>query len=416
MSPTFKKHVCRYAATTLTALALWNCSSDSSQANESIHAIPLGTQANVALNMDYSDTPLIDSLVLDCYGPDTLHLVHSVEKKLFNLDVFPSDEWIFKAKLYANGTLMQEGEITTALEAGATINLKIPMHALVGFVYVEIPIGFGNPAGIKKGEMKLTSKDESFSYPMVFDSDNVSFTSGDLKLNREYHITLTMQDESGKNIFNMEDNFTLDENSPIPNFQIASLRSKIALAIELAKDVNVQVKLKLPATKRTPVVNDLVMSEFFVVANDKDSSQYNFVEFYNGSTDTLVLDKCTLGKTSSVNGAAEIEALALPPNEVLVVGNREKANIASIYKYAENMPQFGKTSGSIVLQCDGIVLDSLYYGKSDSLHVAPISIGSSSATVPKSSQLNIGLWNKRNEPDSWCTGAPTPGSISACGN
>ncbi|WP_173474846.1 lamin tail domain-containing protein [Fibrobacter succinogenes] len=415
MSPTFKKHVCRYAATTLTALALWNCSSDSSH-DDSIQAFQLGTQANVALNLDYSDTPLIDSLVLDCYGPDTLHFVHSVEKKLFNLDVFPSDEWIFKAKLYANGTLMQEGEITTALEAGATINLKIPMHALVGFVYVEVPIGFGNPAGIKNGEMKLTSKDESYSYPMVFDSDNVSFTSGDLKLNREYHITITMQDESGKNIFSLEDNFMLDENSPIPNFQIASLRSKIALAIELAKDVNVQVKLKLPATKRTPVANDLIMSEFFVVANDKDSSQYNFVEFYNGSTDTLVLDKCTLGKTSSVNGAAEIDALALPPNEVLVVGNRETANIASIYKYAENMPQFGKTSGSIVLQCDGTVLDSLYYGKSDSLHVAPISIGSSSATAPKSSQLNIGLWNKRNEPDSWCTGAPTPGSISACGN
>ena len=82
--------------------------------------------------------------------------------------------------------------------------------------------------------------------------------------------------------------------------------------------MNVQVTLKLPATKRAPVVNDLIVSEFFVVANDKDSSQYNFVEFYNGSTDTLVLDKCTLGKTSSVTGAAEINTLALPPNEVLV--------------------------------------------------------------------------------------------------
>ena len=415
MSPTFKKHVCRYAATTLTALALWNCSSDSSR-DDSIQALQLDSQANIALNLDYTDTPLLDSLVLDCYGPDTLHLVHSVEKKSFSLDLFPSDEWKFKAKLYANGTLMQEGEVTTALEAGSVVNLKIPMHALVGFVYVEIPIGFGTPAGIKKGEMKLTSKDETYTYPMVFDSDNVSFRSDNLKLNREYHITLTMQDESGKSIFSLEDDFSLDENTPIPNFQIASLRSKIALAIELAKDVNVQVTLKLPATKRTPVVNDLIVSEFFVVANDKDSSQYNFVELYNGSTDTLVLDKCMLGKTSSETGATEIGTTSLPPNEVLVVGNRGTANIAGIYKYAENMPQFGKTSGSIVLQCDGNVLDSLYYGKSDSLHVAPLSVGSSSGDNRKSTQLNIGHWNKRNEPDSWCTGAPTPGSISACGN
>ncbi|SIN98083.1 hypothetical protein [Fibrobacter sp. UWB11] len=412
MSPTFKKHVCRYAATTLTALALWNCSSDSSQVDESIQ---LGTPANIALSLDYSETPLLDSLVLDCYGPDTLHFVHSVEKKSFSLDLFPSDEWVFKAKLYANGTLMQEGDVTTALEAGSAVNLKIPMHAIVGFVYVKIPIGFGNPAGIKKGEMKLTSKDESYTFPMAFDSDNVTFTSDGLKLNREYHITLTMQDENGKNIFSLEDDFTLNENTPIPNFQIESLRSKIALAIELANDVNLQVTFKLPATKRAPAANDLIVSEFFIIANANDSSQFNFVEFYNGSTDTLVLDKCSFGK-SSQSDASEIGAIALPPNEVIVIGDREKADVSGMYVYNEKMPEFGKTYGSLVLQCDGAVLDSLYYGKADSLHVTPLPLGSSSATIRKSTQLNIELWNKRNEPDSWCTGVPTPGSITACGN
>ena len=80
------------------------------------------------------------------------------------------------------------------------------------------------------------------------------------------------------------------------------------------------------------------------------------------------------------------------------------------------MPAFGKSSGSLVLQCNGNVLDSLYYGKADTLHSAPLPVGSSSATAPKSLQLNIGLWNKRGEPDSWCTDTPTPGVISACGN
>ena len=397
------------------ALSLWNCSSDSS-AESSNPSIQIGETSNVALNLDFTETPLLDSLGLDCYGTDTLHLVHSIEKKSFNLDLFPGEEWVFNAKLYANGALMQEGEVTTALEAGSAVNLNIPMHALVGFVYVKIPIGFGNPAGIKKGEMKLTSNGETFTYPMVFDSENVTFTSDDLKLDREYHITISMQDESNKTIFSMEDDFTLDENSPIPHFQIESLRSKIALAIDLAKDVNLQVSLKLPAIKRAPAVNDVVVSEFFVQPNAKDSTQFTFVEFYNGSTDTLVLDKCTLGKTSNVSGAAEIATMTLPPNEVLVVGTSETADIAGIYKYTESMPQFGKTSGSIVLQCNGNVLDSLYYGKADTLHVTPLPIGSSSAAVRKSTQLNIGLWNKRNEPDSWCTDTPTPGVISACGN
>ena len=415
MSPIIRKHACRCAATALTALALWNCSGDS-RAESPLDTIQIGETAKVALNLDYSETPLLDSLVLDCFGPDTLHFVNSAENNSFNLDVFPSENWTFKAKLYANGALMQEGDITTAIDAGATVNLKIPMHALVGFVYVKIPIGFGNPAGIKKGEMILTSKDETFTYPMIFDSDSVSFTSDELKLNREYQITIAMQDESGKPIFSLNDKFTLDENSPIPSFQIESLRSKIALAIELAKEVNLQVSLKLPATKRVPSKNDIVVSEFFVWTNAKDSSQYNFVELYNGSTDTLILDKCSLGKTSNASGAAEIATLELPPNEVLVVGDHESADIAGFYMHTEKMPAFGKSSGSLVLQCNGNILDSLYYGKADTLHSAPLPVGSSSATAPKSLQLNIGLWNKRDEPDSWCTDAPTPGVISACGN
>jgi hypothetical protein len=100
---------------------------------------------------------------------------------------------------------------------------------------------------------------------------------------------------------------------------------------------------------------------------------------------------------------------------VLVVGDLEGASSAGIYKYTESMPSFGKSSGSLVLQCNGTVLDSLYYGKADTLHVSPLPIGSSSAAVRKSTQLNIGLWNKRTEPDSWCTNIPTPGIISSCG-
>jgi hypothetical protein len=415
MSPTIQKHVCRYAATALTALTCWNCSGDS-QAESPIDTIQIGESANIALNLDYTETPLLDSLVLDCYGTDTLHLVHSIDKKSFNLDLFPSDNWKFNAKLYANGSLMQEGEVTTALEAGSAVSLKIPMHALIGFVYVKIPIGFGNPAGIKSGEMKLTSEEDTYTYPMVFDSDNVTFTSDKLKLNRKYHISLSMLDENGKAIFSLEDDFTLDETTPIPSFQIASLRSKIELAIDIAKEVNVQIPLTIPAMKRSPIVNDIVISEFFLNANKSDSTQFNFVEFYNGSTDTLVLDKCTFGKTSDTDGSAEFGAIELPPNEALVIGEAESADIEGIYKYTESLPAFVKSSSSIVLQCDGAILDSLYYGKADSLITSPIPVHTATSGVRKSTQLNIELWDKRDEPNSWCMDAPTPGVIYACRN
>ena len=61
MSPIIRKHACRCAATALTALALWNCSGDS-RAESPLDTIQIGETAKVALNLDYSETPLLDSI------------------------------------------------------------------------------------------------------------------------------------------------------------------------------------------------------------------------------------------------------------------------------------------------------------------------------------------------------------------
>lgn len=420
MSPIQKKHeswrsaLIRPVMASLCAIALCNCANDSKQDTAKSISGNSDEMSHVAFDIGFSETPLLDSLVLDCIGADTLHLVHSIDSKSFNLDLFPSDNWQFNAKLYANGTLMQQGEVTTALEAGSSVTLQIPMHALAGFVYIKIPLGFGNPAGAASGIMTLKSGNEKFTYPMEFDSDNAVFSSNDLPLDREYSVNISMQDAEGATIFSMDDTFYLDEETPIPNFQIESLRSKIALAIDVAKDVNLQVGLSLPAIKRSPVKNDLVISEFFVNPNTKDSTQFAFIEIYNGSTDSLSLEKCTIGKTSVASSSAEVAQQVLPPNATLVIGNGIEPEVPGTYSYVENFSIFGKSSGSIVLQCNGSVLDSLYYGKADTLHVAPLPIGSSSATVRKSTQLDLGLWKTRENSDSWCTGVPTPGIISAC--
>ena len=104
MSPILKKHV-PLAALFLCACTLWNCgnhSTDSTTASATVE----GNTANVSLRLDYSTPPLLDSLVLDCYGTDTLHYVHSADNANFSLELFPSDSWNFKAKIYANGALM----------------------------------------------------------------------------------------------------------------------------------------------------------------------------------------------------------------------------------------------------------------------------------------------------------------------
>ena len=134
MSPILKKYV-PLAALFLCACTLWNCgnhSTDSTTASATVE----GNTANVSLRLDYSTPPLLDSLVLDCYGTDTLHYVHSADNPNFSLELFPSDSWNFKAKIYANGALMQMGELETKLSAGTAVNLSIQMHPVVGFVFV----------------------------------------------------------------------------------------------------------------------------------------------------------------------------------------------------------------------------------------------------------------------------------------
>ena len=403
----------RYTALALSILSVWNCGSDSPSDKVS-ESVDVNT-SSVMLEMNFVETPLIDSLTLDCYGADTLHLVGNPEAPYFDMDLFPSENWVFKAKLYANGALMQTGEISTKLEAGTKVDLQIQMHALAGFVYIEIPLGFGNPAGIASGTLTLNDGSESFTYPMEIAGTTAVFKSEAIALGKEYAIQITLQDKSGTPIYSLEDSFTLSEDSPIPELEIKSLRAKVSLAIELAAAVNMDLDLNLPAIKRSPKAGDVVVSEFLVNPS-KNDSMFDFVEFYNGSNDTLNFTNCYIGKSKNQKESAKIDDLILPPRDVLVLGNDTNPNTPSEFKHTENMPTFSKSntaaSTSIILYCNGVTIDSVYYGKNDSTATAiPLN---TSTSASKSSQLNVNLYESKNDGASWCLGSPTPGSLNFC--
>lgn len=397
------------------ALAIWNCGGDASSGKpeEPIEA----SMANVMLQMNYVESPLIDSLVLDGFGADTIHLVGNPDAPFFDMDLFPSDHWVFEAKLYANGSLMQTGEIVAKLEAGTKVDLQIQLHALAGFVYVEIPLGFGNPAGIAAGSLLLDDGTDSFSYPMEIVGTTAIFKSDALALNKEYSIELSLQDSSGTTIYNMESSFFLDETTPVPQLQIKSLRSKVSFEITPATIVNKEIELTLPAIKRVPKAGDIIISEFLVNPTKSDSTAFDFIELYNGTNDTLDLNNCLIGKTTNVKESALIEAMILPPRQLLVLGNDTNPNTPEEYKHTELMPTFTKSNqssaASIVFACNDVVMDSVYYGKLDSLHLSAVPLNSNN-NASKSSQLNIDAWNDQDNPENWCVGSPTPGALSFC--
>jgi hypothetical protein len=288
------------------------------------------------------------------------------------------------------------------------------MHALVGFVYVEIPLGFGNPAGIASGTLTLASSQATFTYPMETSGLNATFKSEMLALGLDYAVTLSLRDSSGVEIYSMEDTLRIDENTPVPELSINSLRAKTKIALQVADDVELQIPLALPATRRMAKEGDIVISEFLVNSKN-DSTAYDFIEVYNGSNDTLLIEDCFIGKTSALKESAAIRPVELPPRMALAIGSDSSEVVPEEFRLVEKMPQFNKsntsTAASIVFHCDGDVLDSVYYGKVDSLHLTAVPLNSSSATVARSSQLNIGAWDDRENPENWSLGNPTPGKI-----
>lgn len=397
------------SAALLCAATFWNCSSDSVQNNESLLE---GNLANVALKLEFSNTPLLDSLVLDCYGADTLHYVHSTESASFNMELFPNDHWNFKAKIYANGNLMQVGELETKLEAGTTVSLNIQMHAIVGFVYIDIPLGLHNDAGIKSGEMTLSTDDASYTIPMEFQGSSGIFKSGSLKLGKDYNISISLRDQQDKKIYELNDAFSLTESSPVPSLKLKSLRTQVALAIQAAADKNLELSLPLPAGYRKPKAEEILITEYFSAPSTNDTTQYEFVEIYNGSLDTLILDDCSLGITSSTSTKHfPLTVSEIAPSQVLVLGNPNSKNTPPLYVNTDGWQDMGNSKGQVILKCDGVTLDSLYYSSApDSLHpnVVP-AVGSSK--YGSSAQLDMSQWQNRKDSSAWTLNIPTPGSI-----
>ena len=408
MSPTMKKYT-KIITTFLCAFLLWNCSHHST---DSSVVSGESEMANVALRLQYITPPLLDSLVLDCYGTDTLHLVHSADKPQFNMDLFPSDNWKFNAKIYANGALMQMGELETKLSAGASTNLTIQMHPIVGFVVVEVPIGLKNENGIASGLMTLESGKDCYEIPMEETTGGFIFRSGMLKLGSEYKVQIALLDSAGNEIYKLSDKFLLTEDSPVPNLTLNSLRSKVALSIEAAEERYLEITVPIKAGFRSPKRDDLLITEYFSAPDSKDSSQYEFVEIYNGSLDTLILDDCTLGILSSSSmRQIPLTVSEIVPRQVLVLGDPTSEKTDPLHIHTDGWVPLGNAKGCITLRCNGETLDSLYYASEpDSLHTNVVPSAGNKTGI--SGQLNIDQWKNRADSSAWSLEKPTPGKIN----
>jgi hypothetical protein len=187
------------------------------------------------------------------------------------------------------------------------------------------------------------------------------------------------------------------------------------LSIEAAEERYLEITVPIKAGFRSPKTEDLLITEYFSAPDSKDSSQYEFVEIYNGSLDTLILDDCTLGILSSSSmRQIPLTASEIAPREVLVLADPTNEKTNPVLIHTDGWVPLGNSKGSLTLKCNGETLDSLYYSNTpDSVHTNVVPAVSSSK-YGLSGQLNIEVWENRSDSTAWCLGNPTPGDVKFC--
>ena len=214
----------------------------------------------------------------------------------------------------------------------------------------------------------------------------------------------------------MTDKFTLTEDSPVPTLTLNSLRSAVSVSIRAAEERVLEMTVPLKAGYRSPRTEDILITEFFASPDSKDSSQYEFVEIYNGSLDTLILDDCALGISASGTSTTlkymPLTVSEIAPRQALVLGDVSKENTPPLYINTDGWTPLVGTKSSIALKCNGETIDSLYYSASpDSVHT---NVVPTSAKNGISTQLLLESWKTRSDSAAWCIGKPTPGTVSIC--
>jgi hypothetical protein len=359
-----------------------------------------GGTAAVRLDIGSMEMPLLDSITIDCFGADTTHLVTISAESTFDLDLLPFDSWVFKAKVYANGGLLtQEGETEVAVSAGDLMDVVIQLQALIGFIYVKIPLGLGNPLGIESGTLSIASDQLDSTYTFELDDKEATLSTQALPLGKTYFIQIHLFNALGDTIYAFSDSILINADNLFPTIILESLRGDISVSIQMQTMSPQEWQATFSTSKkRTPIAGDLLITEFFVYPKISGTS-FEFVEIYNGSIDSLILDSCTLSESSSKSRTLLPAHTVIPPATFWVLGN-DSVDSPDIIIDTGDLP---KSARALVFHCRSEVIDSIWYNTAtDSTNTNPFPMATG-----KTTQLPLDHWKTQDSGTSWCLGNST---------
>ncbi len=364
--------------------------------------LPTRSEARILLGKE--SVPLFDSLVVLVSSSDmtSMHFLYSdLQEELKLTDLPPGTDRTFKVQVFADGgQMVQQGEVVSDLPSGEPVTLNIALQALAGFLRVEVPLGFDNSAGIVAGSMVLKSSGQpDKTYALQIVDGKGFFLTGALPLNTDFTLQIDLTDAGNGVLFNGTRSLRLASLLQNESLALKSTRGEANLILTLASGKPMQILASLPVAQlRIPVKeHEVLITELFPYPKTS-GDDYEFMELYNTTLDTLDISGCSIGKTRTSSGATA--ALSMPTGTLLApmsywVLGRDSVSFAQ-YRYTSFV--LSNSGQSLVLHCAGILLDSLTYAlPSDLVNPFPLVAGASM-------QLPLRNWQSRALGASWCAG------------
>lgn len=285
-----------------------------------------------------------------------------------------------QVSVWKSGKLVLLGESTTDLVAGGATNLSILMRALWGSVEVKIPVGIHYSSGIRTGSLILKGEGYLDTLDLTGAAPEMIFQSPWIQLDKEYQFHMSLWNANGDLLFTSSDTIYLSADSPYFELSMKSMLANVSMDLILPSQTTMRGRVStMDSHKRAPQSRgDLVLTEY--MANPIVSgNDWEYLEYANTTLDTLDLSSCRVAKdrtTTGVTTASGLLSCIALPGERIVIGRDSVLE----RQCASGGFTLSNTSQSVVLHCGDLIVDSLYYSLSDSIHPFPVLLGKSSET------------------------------------
>ncbi|MFC1584203.1 lamin tail domain-containing protein [Fibrobacterota bacterium] len=372
--------------------------------------------------------PSIDSIAISVSGTDMDNMIQAFKTDELVLEIHgipPGEGRLVEAGLFDTaGVMIYQGTAANvAILAGAGNQISINCFPVFSEVIATFPLGKDNPLQVAGGVLSLIKGPDTASADLSIIGGEIGrFYLPRIKGGEKYEIQAYLELADGTIIYQNQnsDSIHIPEGESV-SFELGMVSKLGKAALELILNPESRVNMSIrtqDAIRRPPGQGEIIFTEFFPQPSSNDKgSDGEWLEIYNRSMDTLLLDGCRIAKSrtaTSVTTRHDLDSgTVLLPGGLLVFG-RDSVTFSD-YPYALSLVG---TKQSILFVCEDngkdVLVDSVSY---TSEYPPQDSIASQEGLVSSLVSAKIG------EPaaaDNWCLtkmaedatyGAATPGEV-----